>query len=227
MDKHSETNIVPKTRIRNPINEYILGYPANPKKLSQKCIETFVSILYRLNVVMNKKTCLKFMYYDMDNEEIKKNILNAFSKLNKDAFNVIDYINICGVAKNKTDYLEFYNSIDVSLDGFPYSGHTTTIEALHMNTPVVTMKGNCYHSRGSYSILMNSGIPILEVNRFISDNVEDYITNACNLVIDRQYLYNVSDTNRYTTFIRDSKAGNSKTFSDEFCRCIQNEIFNL
>jgi predicted O-linked N-acetylglucosamine transferase (SPINDLY family) len=46
----------------------------------------------------------------------------------------------------------------VLLDTYPYNGATTTLEALWMETPVVTKVGQQFAARNSYSMLINAGI---------------------------------------------------------------------
>jgi len=57
------------------------------------------------------------------------------------------------------NYLNFYNSVDLILDTYPYTGTTTTCCALIMGVPVLTLCGKDRHvSRVSASILANMGI---------------------------------------------------------------------
>lgn len=55
------------------------------------------------------------------------------------------------------EYINLYNHIDVALDTFPRTGGTTTCEALWMGVPVVTLVGDAFFERLSYSNLMNIG----------------------------------------------------------------------
>ncbi|HEY9153774.1 MAG TPA: tetratricopeptide repeat protein, partial [Opitutaceae bacterium] len=52
-------------------------------------------------------------------------------------------------------YLERYQSIDLCLDTYPYNGHTTSLDALWMGVPVVTLCGKTAVSRAGYSLLAN------------------------------------------------------------------------
>ncbi len=55
-------------------------------------------------------------------------------------------------------YLEQYQRFDVALDTVPYSGHTTTLDALWMGVPVVSLVGQTVVGRGGLSILSNVGL---------------------------------------------------------------------
>lgn len=73
----------------------------------------------------------------------------------------------------RDEYLETYNRIDIALDPFPYSGGTTTAEALWMGVPVITKRGHSLLSRQTESILQNSGLA-----DWVAENQDDYVAKA-------------------------------------------------
>jgi predicted O-linked N-acetylglucosamine transferase (SPINDLY family) len=62
------------------------------------------------------------------------------------------------------DYLRQYRGIDVLLDTTPYSGGTTSCDALWMGVPVVTLAGDRPFSRTSASVLHAAGFPQWSAN---------------------------------------------------------------
>lgn len=73
-------------------------------------------------------------------------------------------------------YFEWYQSIDIGLDPFPYPGGTTTCDALWMGVPVVTLAGQSAFSRSGLSLLSNLGLPEL-----VARSPEQYIQIAAGL----------------------------------------------
>ena len=56
-------------------------------------------------------------------------------------------------------HLHRYQDLDLCLDPFPYNGHTSTLDALWMGVPVVTLAGRTAVARGGASILSNLAYP--------------------------------------------------------------------
>ncbi|HZK81184.1 MAG TPA: hypothetical protein VFC46_08965, partial [Humisphaera sp.] len=80
-------------------------------------------------------------------------------------------------------HLAVYREIDIALDSFPYTGVTTTCEAMWMGVPVVTLAGTAHVSRVGVSLLSNVGLPEL-----IATTPERYLAIAAELAADRPRL---------------------------------------
>jgi predicted O-linked N-acetylglucosamine transferase (SPINDLY family) len=65
------------------------------------------------------------------------------------------------------------------LDPFPHTGGTTTCESLWMGVPVVTLVGQSFYERLSYSNLNNAGLGDL-----CAFNFAQYKDNAVRLALD-------------------------------------------
>jgi protein O-GlcNAc transferase len=78
-------------------------------------------------------------------------------------------------------HLEAYNRIDVSLDVFPWSGHTTACESLWIGTPAVTLRGERYAGRMTASVLAAVGL-----EDCIAETADDYMRIALALAADEQ-----------------------------------------
>lgn len=79
-----------------------------------------------------------------------------------------------------SEYLDLFAKIDILLDTFPYSGTTTTCNALYNSIPVITLYNKDYHSHNvSSSILIRIGYPEL-----VSYSVQEYIIKANTLIND-------------------------------------------
>jgi protein O-GlcNAc transferase len=70
-------------------------------------------------------------------------------------------------------HMPHYNDIDVALDTFPQTGGTTTCETLWMGVPCVTLVGEAFFERLSYSNLVNAGL-----GELCAFSREDYIALA-------------------------------------------------
>lgn len=72
------------------------------------------------------------------------------------------------------EMLEEYGEIDIALDSFPFNGGMTTLEALCMGVPVVTIAGDTVVSRQSVSALANIGL----ADELAFPSVDAYVEGA-------------------------------------------------
>ena len=79
------------------------------------------------------------------------------------------------------DYFDAISKIDIMLDGYPYVGGATTLDALYMGVPVISFYGARRSTRFGKSILTSIGLEDLAV-----DSVEAYINTAVALARDPQ-----------------------------------------
>ncbi|MFG0314250.1 MAG: hypothetical protein ACF8LL_08705, partial [Phycisphaerales bacterium] len=71
------------------------------------------------------------------------------------------------------DHLDLYNRVDCALDTFPYTGTTTTCEAMHMGVPTVTLLGQSHAGRVSASLMHAT-----DTQDWITQSPEQYTQRA-------------------------------------------------
>lgn len=74
------------------------------------------------------------------------------------------------------ELLAAYREVDIALDPFPFSGCTTTCDALWMGCAVVTLPGDTFVSRQSASLLWRIGH-----DAWVANDAEDYVERAVDL----------------------------------------------
>ncbi len=80
-------------------------------------------------------------------------------------------------------YLPAYNEVDICLDTFPWSGHTTACESLWMGVPVITLQGERSAGRMVASVLTNLDLP-----ECIARTEDDFVHQAIDLAGNRSLL---------------------------------------
>ncbi len=78
----------------------------------------------------------------------------------------------------RSAYLQRFAAVDIALDPFPCNGGTTTCDALWMGLPVITLVGDTFLSRASYSVLSAAGL-----GEFAQPTQDDYV--ACCVELSR------------------------------------------
>ena len=181
-------------------NIFTLGSFNNYSKISDDTVEVWSEILKKIE---NSRLILKS---SVSHSEIHfKELFDKKGVLNKVIFK--------NRSKNFEDHINLYKDIDLCLDTFPYTGVTTTCEALWMNVPVISMTGFNFNSRCGESILINSNLKNL-----VAKNKDDYVSKVFSFANDLDKLEQVRK------FIFDeilkTNTFNTKKFADNFWKSI-------
>jgi predicted O-linked N-acetylglucosamine transferase (SPINDLY family) len=104
-----------------------------------------------LLAVPNSRLLLKCKAFASN--EVKSELYIKLQSLGVDQSRVI----LMGHKGEVKEHLLLYNSIDIALDTFPYAGTTTTVEAMFMGVPVVTLKGSTHSQNVGVSLLNSIG----------------------------------------------------------------------
>ena len=153
--------------------------------------------------VPNSKLLLKNKL--LNSKEIIDTTIQRFKKQNVKKEQLI----LEGESKTRKELLNIYNKIDIALDPFPFQGNTTSIEAVWMGVPIITLKGNRYISHFGESINSN-----LNMSNWIAENCEDYILKA------KKFSSDINELSKIRTSLRQSclqsPVFDSKRFSKHF-----------
>ena len=84
---------------------------------------------------------------------------------------------------DETGYLAAHHNIDIALDPFPFNGGTTTLHALWMGVPIVTLAGQLPVGRMGSNTLAAAGLGDL-----IASSIDQYIEIAATLAADNKRL---------------------------------------
>jgi predicted O-linked N-acetylglucosamine transferase (SPINDLY family) len=112
------------------------------KKILLECPNT--NLLIKLETFDNNEERMEFYTSKL---EVPRNRIILINKLQNEEYN------------------KLFSMIDILLDAFPYSGTTTTCNALFNSIPIVSLYNNNYHAHNvSCSLLINSGLTELVAN---------------------------------------------------------------
>jgi predicted O-linked N-acetylglucosamine transferase (SPINDLY family) len=112
-----------------------------------------------------------------------------------------------------------YSEIDIALDPYPFTGATTTCEAMWMGVPVITLRGDKPVSRQSSAMLKAVGLENL-----IADSVDQYIQIAKKLASDTAKLSQIRSTLRLK--LKDSYLCEPGKFTDGLLTAFEKTIID-
>jgi predicted O-linked N-acetylglucosamine transferase (SPINDLY family) len=93
--------------------------------------------------------------------------------------------------QSRQKYLEEYHKIDICLDSYPVTGHTTSLDCFWMGVPVVTLVGDTPFPRAGWCQLSNLGLKELAAT-----NPDQFVQIAMDLAHDLPRLQSLRSTLR-------------------------------
>jgi len=114
-------------------------------------------------------------------------------------------------------HMAHYNEIDITLDTFPLTGGTTTVEALWMGALVISLRGEAFYERLSWSILANLGLEDL-----VADDLAGYRAAALRLAADPARRAELRTTVRER--MKASPLGDPEGFARDFYALVERKV---
>ncbi|KPA15717.1 TPR repeat-containing protein [Candidatus Magnetomorum sp. HK-1] len=141
---------------------------------------------------------------------------------------IVRYFQSCfenhGISKNRVKcvgtlpfdhYLRLHHHIDIMLDTFPWTGHTTSCHALWMGIPILTLKGNKHSSRIG-QCLMNA----LDMPEWIADDHDSFVEKA------HRFSQDFNKLNKIRAYLRNqilkAKISNKQTYAQSLENTFRN-----
>lgn len=165
--------------------------PAPPPVLAQGCVtfgsfnnpikmtDAVLALWGRLlAAVPNARLLLRYKTFYRE-PTLRQRVRSAFAGMGIDPERVL----FPESAPESQYHLALYHGIDIGLDTFPFSGATTTFEALWMGVPVVTLSGANMMGRVSTAHLTAIG-----ATELIARDADSYVRIAANLAGDPDRL---------------------------------------
>ena len=145
----------------------------NPKKITNEMLALWAKVL---GEVPNSRLFIKGT--GLENQEFRdalqrRLLIHGFSP---------EQVTLEGPAPRE-QFLASYQKVDIALDPFPYSGATTTVEALWCGVPVIALAGDRMVWRMAKSILTQAGHP-----EWVAENQQAFVELAANLASDPEKL---------------------------------------
>ncbi len=149
------------------------GAFTNPAKISDASLALWASVM---QAVPTARLLIKGKF-------LESNAIAARLRYRAAQFGVDEQrLDIVGLVA-ESDYLSIYKRVDMVLDTTPFTGGRTTVEALWMGVPVLTLKGEAVYGRYSASHLNRIG-----ADELIAECEADFVEMAVALATDSKRL---------------------------------------
>ncbi len=186
---------------KNESQNIVFGCFQRPEKLNKKVLTTWSKILLR------KKDSFLFFNNGMHQNYDVKNIFTFFTKMGVSSSRIR-----FAKSRNRLNYLNSYNLVDINLDTFPYNGGTTSFESVFMGIPILTMRNESIMFRCGESI--NSNLNMVE---WIAKNEDEYVEKAISFS-NKKLIKSIK--NKLVTISKKSPLFDPELFSRNFFKMI-------
>ncbi|MBF0587514.1 MAG: tetratricopeptide repeat protein [Magnetococcales bacterium] len=138
----------------------------NPSKITGQVVETWGRIL---KAVPDARLLLKYRNF-YKSKAVLKRLKERLEGMEIDP----ERLEYRTAMDDHPDHLANYLDADIALDPFPFTGATTTFQALWMGVPVVTLMGKRFISRMATDIIVHAGLE----EPLGADNLDEYVRKA-------------------------------------------------
>ncbi|MEN1728028.1 MAG: hypothetical protein AAGJ52_06265 [Pseudomonadota bacterium] len=174
----------------------------NTAKLQPEVIDAWAEILREL-----PQSELELRWKTLSDPHVCQSLLRRFQAAGISAEQLV----LRG-ACSLQELLAAYRDVHIALDPFPFSGGMTSLEALSMGVPVVTLAQLRAVSRQTHSMLR-----ALDLEELSCERVKDYVDRAVSLGRDHGYRRDLR--RKLINGFADSMLGDSRSLADELARC--------
>lgn len=175
------------TQSQPPFAGITFGSFNNITKTGDAACELFASVLRSA-----PGSRFAFKGYSLEDAGVRSRVIDRFARRGVEPSRIV----FLPWSRDYRDHLPLYAKVDIALDTWPYSGTTTTFEALAMGVPVVTLcqrpeDGGIHASRVTGAILRWLGRP-----EWVAEDATGFVRVAVALAKDRSALARVRATLR-------------------------------
>jgi protein O-GlcNAc transferase len=159
-----------REQMRIAAGRIVIGAFVNPLKLSQRCLSLWREVLGKLPDAL------------LAVSPLSREAGGVYMRLLTAAGIPVDRVIVLPQGRDDAEGQARYTVLDFALDPMPYGGVNSTLEAVDMGVPVVTLRGRKHGERTTTSILANLG-----VTQTIADSGSEYVAIAVRLATDAPF----------------------------------------
>lgn len=185
----------------------VFGSFNNAQKISRATLDLWTRVLLS---VPDSRLVLKSL--EFADSRVADRVLGEFSERG-----VSGRVKLTKGTPTYQDHLLAYREIDIALDTTPYSGTTTTFEALMMGVPVMTLEGETHRSRVSASILRRFGL-----QQWVCASPEEFVQRAMEAAGNRGGL--IESSREVRNRVTNHAVQCAQSYAVEFSELVRNLV---